>query len=101
VASTGAFGGGAEIADADPGDGLLDVVAVPASGGRAALPRIALAMRRGTVAQLAGVAHARGRAVELDVPGGTAFNVDGEVVRAGPRVRFDVARAAFALVVGR
>src|SRR3712207_7308671 len=30
VASTGAFGGGAEIEEADPHDGLLDLVVVPA-----------------------------------------------------------------------
>lgn len=98
VASSGAFGGGAGIDDADPGDGRLDLVVVP-GGSRAALPKVALALRRGTIARLDDVLHVRGTRVEADVPPDTAFNVDGEVVDAGGTVRFTVRGGAFALIV--
>ena len=99
VASSGAFGGGAEIDEADPADGRLDVVVVPEFS-RAALARVAVAMRRGDLTDLEGVVHACGTAIELDVPPGTPFNVDGEVVEAGGRTCFTVGGGAFALVVG-
>ena len=98
VASSGAFGGGAEIEEADPLDGRLDLLVV-AGGSRLALPRVGLAMRDGSLARRDDVTHLRGRVVKLGVPAGTAFNVDGEVVEAGPAVRFTVAGDAFALVV--
>ena len=98
VASSGAFGGGSQIEDADPRDGRLDLVVVPGAG-RAALPKVALAMRRGTVAQLEEVVHARGTVLEVLVPAGTPFNVDGEVVEADGLVRFTVRPGAFALLV--
>jgi diacylglycerol kinase (ATP) len=98
VASSGAFGGGAAIEDADPGDGRLDLVVVP-GGSRAALPKVAIAMRRGTIARLDDVLHTRGRTIEADVPDGTAFNLDGEVIETGGTVRFTVRGGAFALIV--
>jgi YegS/Rv2252/BmrU family lipid kinase len=98
VASTGAFGGGAEIDDADPADGRLDLVVVPESS-RAALPKVALAMRRGTLTRLEEVVHRRGTEVLVHVPGQIPFNVDGEIVEAGPTVRFTVRPGAFALLV--
>ena len=37
----------------------------------------------------------------LEVPAGTHFNVDGELVEAGPVVRFSVRPSAYRLVNGR
>jgi diacylglycerol kinase (ATP) len=93
VAVTGAFGGGAEIAGADPSDGRLDLAVVPA-GPRIGLARVGLALRRGEVAGV------RRQAPEflVEVPPETPFNVDGEVVHAGPRARFTLRPGGFALV---
>jgi YegS/Rv2252/BmrU family lipid kinase len=98
VASSGAFGGGSRTGGADPRDGRLDLVVVTGTG-RAALPKIAVAMRRGTLAQLEEVVHVRGTELVVDVPAGTAFNVDGEVVENDGPVRFSVRPGAFALLV--
>ena len=99
VASSGAFGGGAEVEEADPGDGVLDVVAVPA-GSRLTLPGRAIAMRRGDLAGQEDVTHATGRAIQVDVEPSTLFNVDGEVVACERGlVEFSVEPAAFSLVV--
>lgn len=97
VACTGAFGGGAEIEPADPQDGLLDLVVVPA-GNRLGLLRRAAGMRRGTLAEQPGVVHLRADALVVEVPPGTPFNVDGEVVEAEGQTPFRVERAAFSLV---
>lgn len=98
LAATGAFGGGAEIDEADPGDGLLDVVILEQNS-RLELPRRALAMRRGDLAGQDGVVHLRGSDVELGVPAGTPFNVDGELIEAGPRVAATARADAYRLVV--
>jgi diacylglycerol kinase (ATP) len=98
VACTGAFGGGSEIEEADPHDGRLDLVVVP-DGPRIGLARRAAGMRNGTIAAQPGVLHARRDDLVLRVPAGTAFNVDGEVVRTGPLVRVTV-RDAVDVVVG-
>lgn len=99
VASSGAFGGGAEVEEADPQDGRLDVVAVPA-GSRLTLPGHAIAMRRGDLARQEDVTHAHGHAIALDVQPATPFNVDGEIVACERgRVEFSVEPAAYALVV--
>lgn len=99
VASTGAFGGGAELEETDPADGRLDLVAVPA-GSRLGLPGRALAMRRGDLGSQDGVAHADGRTIVLDVEEKTLFNVDGEIVACeSGRVEFTVAPAAYRLVL--
>jgi diacylglycerol kinase family enzyme len=99
VAATGAFGGGAEIEAADPQDGLLDLVAVPA-GSRLVLPRIALALRRGGLEDRPDVVHVRGDVIRVRVAPGTCFNVDGEVVQGGGDHAFRAQAAAFELVVG-
>ena len=100
VASTGAFGGGSGVEEADPHDGLLDVVAVP-GGSRAGLPRRALGMRRHTVADQPGVVHEQGREVDLRLPAGVAINVDGELVESGDgALRVTIERGGFDLVVG-
>ena len=82
VAVSGAFGGGSGIAEADPDDGALDVVVLPA-GSRAGLARRAWGLRTHTIAQQRDVEHDRGRVVEVDLPDGTELNVDGEVRRGG------------------
>jgi diacylglycerol kinase family enzyme len=96
VASGGAFGGGAELDAADPADGRLDLVVIPA-GPRIELARRALELRRG---EPEGV-HARADHFTVRVPDDTAFNVDGEVVTAGGAVEFTVEPGAFRLVTGR
>jgi diacylglycerol kinase (ATP) len=98
VAVTGAFGGGAEIGAADPDDGVLDATVLPA-GSRLGLARRAWGLRRGTIADQGDVRHARGHVIEVDLPPGTEFNVDGEVRDEGME-RITVKRAAFELVVG-
>jgi diacylglycerol kinase (ATP) len=98
VAITGAFGGGSGVREADPGDGRLDVVVIPASS-RLALARRAWGLRSQTIAQQAAVPHHIGTLVEVDLPAGTELNVDGEL-RDGGLARVTVERAAFALVVG-
>jgi diacylglycerol kinase (ATP) len=97
VACSGAFGGGSDVR-ADPHDGLLDLVAVEA-GSRAGLALRAYGLRRGTLETQKGVRSCRGSSVELDVPANTSFNVDGEIVEAGP-VGFSVEAAALDVVVG-
>ncbi len=97
VAASGAFGGGAEIDAADPEDGRLDLLVVPA-GPRLALAVRALRMRRGDLADDPQVLHRRVADLVLEVPAGTPFNVDGELVEAGPEVRFSVRQAAYRLV---
>jgi diacylglycerol kinase (ATP) len=99
VAVSGAFGGGSRIAEADPEDGALDVVVLPA-GSRAGLVRRAWGLRAHTIAQQRGVEHDRGRVVEVDLPDGTELNVDGEV-RSGGLERVTVQPRAFRLVVPR
>jgi diacylglycerol kinase (ATP) len=98
VAVTGAFGAGAEIGAADSGDGVLDATVLPA-GSRLGLARRAWGLRRGTIAEQRDVCHARGHVIEVDLPPGTEFNVDGEVRDDGMQ-RITVERGAFALVAG-
>jgi diacylglycerol kinase (ATP) len=98
VAVTGAFGGGADIDAADPEDGVLDTAILPA-GSRLGLARRAWGLRRGTIAEQRDVCHARGTVVEVDLPAGTEFNVDGEVRDSGME-RITVEHRAYELVVG-
>ena len=94
IAVTGAFGGGTELEVADPQDGRLDLVVVPA-GSRLALAKLAPAMRRGRVP---GAIHARADAFTVEVAPGTPFAVDGELVVAGGAVGFTIRHAAYRLV---
>jgi diacylglycerol kinase family enzyme len=98
VSCTGHFGGGSRVETADPGDGLLDV-AVLAAGPRIRLAAHAYGLRRGRLTGQRGVLHGRADAAEVEVPSGTPFNVDGEVVEHGP-ASFSVERAAFRVVTG-
>lgn len=97
VAVSGAFGGGSGVAEADPDDGVLDVLVLPA-GSRAGLARRAWGLRTRTIAQQRGVPHERARVVEVDLPPGGEINVDGEL-REGGLERVTVTPAAFRLVV--
>lgn len=97
VASSGAFGPGVRVEGTDPGDGALDFVAVPA-GPRFDLLRRGWWIMRGRIASQPGAVYARADEFEVDVPDGTEFNIDGEVVALGP-ARFSIERDAFELVV--
>ena len=59
---------------------MLDAAILPA-GSRLGLARRAWGLRRGTIAEQRDVCHARGTVVEVELPPGTEFNVDGEVAR--------------------
>ena len=95
VAVSGAFGGGSGVEEADPGDGALDAVVLPA-GSRIGLARRAWGMRTETIAGQRGVEHARGRVIE--VSGAAELNVDGEI-RSGGLERVTVEPGAFRLLV--
>ena len=97
VAVSGAFGGGSGVAEADPDDGVLDVVVLPA-GSRAGLARRAWGLRQRTIAQQHDVPHERAHVVEVDLPGGSEINVDGEI-REGGLERVTVQARAFRLLV--
>jgi diacylglycerol kinase (ATP) len=99
VAVSGAFGGGSGVAEADPDDGVLDVVILPA-GSRAGLARRAWGLRTRTIAQQGDVPHERGRVVEVELPEGSEINVDGEI-REGGLERVTVEPRAFRLAVPR
>jgi diacylglycerol kinase family enzyme len=97
VAVSGAFGGGSGVAEADPDDGVLDLVILPA-GSRAGLARRAWGLRQRTIAQQSDVPHERAHVVEADLPAGSEINVDGEI-REGGLERVTVEARAFRLVV--
>lgn len=105
VACSGAFGGGASL-EADPGDGLVDVVVIEGSS-RARLVKYAYGLRIGTVEDQKGVTHARCGFVDLVLHDDGCLNVDGELIEAEDleaetdgAIRFEAKRAAFDLVVG-
>ena len=97
VSCSGAFGGGSSVEVATPSDGQLDATVIVA-GARARLAVHAYGLRFGRIVPQRGVRHARCVEIEVGVPGGTAFNVDGELIRHGP-ARFGVEAAAVAVVV--
>jgi diacylglycerol kinase (ATP) len=97
VAATGRFGAGSHVEEADPADGLLEASVLPA-GRRTELPRYALALRSGRIARARGVAHERAREVSVEVPEGTHWNVDGELVEQGP-ARLRARAGAYRVVV--
>lgn len=83
VGGTGAFGGGSRMGGTDVEDGLVDCAIVEASP-RLALVRRAVAMRAGRLHEEDGVRHVRAAGVELALPAGTRFNVDGELCDVEP-----------------
>jgi len=97
VSVSGYFGGGSRIDATDPDDGRLDVTVLP-GGRRLGLARRAWGLRRGTIAEQRHVLHARGEIVEVDLPPGTEFNVDGEIRDRGLE-RVTVRHRAFELVL--
>jgi YegS/Rv2252/BmrU family lipid kinase len=99
VAVSGAFGGGSGVAEADPDDGVLDVVVLPA-GSRVGLARRAWGLRRRTIAQQGDVPHEQAHEIEVDLPAGSEINVDGEI-REGGLERVTVEPRAFRLLVPR
>lgn len=99
VAVSGAFGGGSGVAAADPDDGVLDLVVLPA-GSRVGLARRAWGLRAHTIAQQRGIEHHLGHVVELAMPPGAEINVDGEI-HADGLDRVTVRAGAFRLVVPR
>jgi len=101
VANGRTIGGGHALApDADPSDGLLDVVVVLADGpgARAAFGAAVLA---GTHLERDDVLHVRGTRVELATPGSTLrCNTDGELVdAAGDRLAIELRPEALRVVV--
>ena len=97
VAVSGAFGGGSGVAEADPDDGVLDVVVLPA-GSRLGLARRAYGLRTRTIASQHDVDHHRGHVVEVELPPNSELNVDGEIRQHGLD-RVTVEPRAFSLVV--
>ncbi len=97
VACTGAFGGGSEV-EADPHDGVLDVVVIEGSS-RARLVHRAYGIRAGGIEEQTGVITGEGRSVDVDTDGVTGFNVDGEVLEDS-HLHFTVEPRAFEVVVG-
>lgn len=97
VGLTGAFGAGAEV-EADPRDGVLDVVVIEA-GSRVRLLGYAFGMRAGRIESHTGVVTGSGSEVEVQTRGDTGFNVDGEIVEA-QRLRLTIRPRAFELVTG-
>jgi len=98
VAAPGAFGAGAAVQEADPSEGALDVIAVE-KGPRLGLIGLAYRLRSGTVSHHPRAFHVHCDHVEVQVPDGSRFNVDGELVTAGD-ARFRAVKGAFRLVVG-
>jgi diacylglycerol kinase (ATP) len=98
VASSGAFGAGSHIEEADPADGALDVVAV-AAGPRPGLVWLAYRLRTGALSGHRRAVHERCREAALHLPAGGELNVDGEIVSSGG-ARFTAQPAAFELVTG-
>lgn len=78
VAATGAFGGGSQIGPANPDDGILDVTVITA-GPRPGLVRRAFGLRRGTLHEQDGVVRVTGHELEIVLPPGEEWNVDGEL----------------------
>jgi diacylglycerol kinase (ATP) len=98
VAASGAFGAGAQVPEADPTDGALEVVAIEA-GSRLGLVSLAYRLRSGTLSSHPRAFHLHCSKAEVQVPDRTKFNVDGELVSAGD-ARFTAEKEAFRLVVG-
>jgi diacylglycerol kinase (ATP) len=86
------YGGGIPICpDADPADGLLDVVTVRPAG-RLRLLRLLPRVYRGTHASVPEVTMRQARSARLSAPGVTAY-ADGDPIGALP-LTIDVARGA-------
>jgi diacylglycerol kinase (ATP) len=98
VAASGAFGAGSRIAEANPHDGALDVVAVEA-GPRPGLVALAYRLRSGSLNRHRRARQRRCASAVVRVADGTEWNVDGELVESGA-ASFRGQAGAFRLVVG-
>jgi diacylglycerol kinase (ATP) len=98
VAASGAFGAGARIAEANPHDGALDVVAVEA-GPRPGLVALAYRLRSGSLKRHRRARQQRCASALVRVADGTEWNVDGELIESGT-ASFRGQAEAFRLVVG-
>lgn len=84
---------------ADPRDGLLDLVFMPAGGINEVIRAAAWARIR-RLGHLPGVRVVRGREVEVDAPGGLA-QVDGEALHLAMAYRIGVEAGALAVLTAR
>ena len=98
VAASGAFGGGAQIEEANPADGVLEIVVVEA-GPRPGLVALAYRLRSGRASGHRRARHASCEHALVALTAGGEWNVDGELVAFGP-ARFRGERGAFRLLVG-
>lgn len=85
VASSGAFGGWADIGETRISDGRLDLVIVPAGRGTKQLMFDAAALTRGELTTRDGVHHDRGSTIEVMVRRAPQMVVDGELVELADR----------------
>lgn len=79
VANTGAHGAVLDVDEADPSDGLLDVVVLPAGPRRRLVPH-ALGLLRERPVLREGARHRRAARVALELPAEAALDVDGDLV---------------------
>jgi diacylglycerol kinase family enzyme len=56
-------------------------------------------MRRGRLTEQPDIAHHRGRVIEVELPEGTQFNVDGELCEEGWPARFAVLPGGVEVVI--
>jgi diacylglycerol kinase (ATP) len=96
VACSGAFGAGSVVDEAEPDDGLLDLVVIQA-GRRLRLVQHAHGLREGRITSQPGVLSTRGSRVSLGLPRGARLNVDGEVLPAVSQIT--IAPGHFQVVV--
>jgi diacylglycerol kinase family enzyme len=80
IASTGAFGGWADVGTTRPGDGMLGLIVVPSGRGTRELVFDAAALTRGDLATRDGVHHDRGSIIEVTARSTSRAVVDGEIV---------------------
>lgn len=85
LASTGAFGGWAEMETTRDGDGQLDLVVIPADRKSSHLALDAAALVRGDLADREGVFHARGKCIEVTLHRAPRIVVDGELLEIDDR----------------
>jgi len=98
LANGPSIGGGTRLCPgADPGDGLVDVVAVGATG-PAARVAFGAALARGTHLERDDVVHCRGRAVTV-TGDAVPYNADGELEEATTERRYRLLPGAWTLLV--
>jgi diacylglycerol kinase (ATP) len=85
AASTGAFGGWAATGSTRQGDGMLDLVVIPADRDLRELAGDAAALLRAELAEREGIIHARGNRLELALRRPPRAVVDGEIMHIDSR----------------